>query len=751
MKNNNDEWIDSGARWISKADSQTTSNLYLEFARRFDYHGGLPLTIDITAVSQYQLAINGQIVGRGPAVSNQTLYYFDRYVLDSADLQPGTNLITVLLFHDGCLTDTEQKFEYGEPGLLLKVYTDELLCVSDPSWRVRQSLVYSPLASMVSHWGGYKTYYHAEREDDWQTLAFDHATWEAAVEVAEAVSSGFVSNLILLDIPFLETVLIDPLQIIDLSANGGQIDALDATLPVPYRAGITFKAGLPFATPSITLDFGCMVVGYPEITVKGGCIYEVWYGETLDLLRLDVVRAPQGGTCQLFQRRSFRFIKINFIALDGAVTLDRIVQHQTWYAYHEEGGVASSDDRLNTIIDISKVTVRINSSYHYEDCPMREQALWIFDMRSMSLVNYYHYYNPELTAKCLRQMFALQREDGSIVSLGPKQAGLLMLDFCLHLVATLTEYYQHTGDVGLVQELYPYVRKLHTFITQFRDDDGLLDSDKLPEVAVFLDWSATIQKRGKTLILNALYKRYLEDVALLANLVEEPESGAALLTEATGLKDKLHQTFFWAEKGLYRDAWRFGEPLNGISQQANIAALYADIVPHDQISSVLDKAWNDYPQPFAPAYYLTIFEALARIGRTDLIHDSIKTYWGAMLDRGATTWWEVFDPTTPAWSYPHPFLGNTPTFEMDWIPISTCHGWSSIPAYAVVRYLLGVDLSQLHRNTIIIRPGQPYAMGNVRFSLPLPGGQLDLAYELDGDRWRVEIRHQPEGITIICE
>jgi hypothetical protein len=192
-------------------------------------------------------------------------------------------------------------------------------------------------------------------------------------------------------------------------------------------------------------------------------------------------------------------------------------------------------------------------------------------------------------------------------------------------------------------------------------------------------------------------------------------------------------------------------PVPIVSLQANLAALYAGLVPPSRVDSLLKTIWEspEYPRPFGPSYYLIVLEALEAAGRQDAIWPVIRDYWGAMLERGATTWWEVFDPSTPAWSYPHTFLGNTATFECDWIPISACHGWSNVPGYAIPRYLLGVNLSQLCEKRIVVRPFLPPHWKRISYAVPVAGGMLRLHFHQRGGETRVEVLECPDGIEIV--
>jgi hypothetical protein len=226
---------------------------------------------------------------------------------------------------------------------------------------------------------------------------------------------------------------------------------------------------------------------------------------------------------------------------------------------------------------------------------------------------------------------------------------------------------------------------------------------------------------------------------------------AAYRKEANHVKQTVNALLFDSNVGLYRDTYCNGELLEGISQQANMASIYAGICPEERIADVLDKVWysGDYPRPFGPSFYVLVVDALHRVGKQGALPELFDSYWGEMLRRGATTWWEVFDPTTPAWSYPHPFLGNTPTYELDWIPISACHGWSGIPGYSIPRHLLGVDLSQVHANRIVVDPGIPGLIESVRYAVPVRGSLLDLSFEGDGERYRITVHTAPEGLELI--
>jgi hypothetical protein len=86
---------------------------------------------------------------------------------------------------------------------------------------------------------------------------------------------------------------------------------------------------------------------------------------------------------------------------------------------------------------------------------------------------------------------------------------------------------------------------------------------------------------------------------------------------------------------------------------------------------------------------------LARRGRAHEVLERIEGLYGWLLDQGATTWWENFDPR---WS--------------------RCHQWSGTPTWLLSRMLLGLWVEPDGGLRLELLAGERGASGR----LPLPGG-----------------------------
>ena len=77
-----------------------------------------------------------------------------------------------------------------------------------------------------------------------------------------------------------------------------------------------------------------------------------------------------------------------------------------------------------------------------------------------------------------------------------------------------------------------------------------------------------------------------------------------------------------------------------------------------------------------PYMYHHFIEALFQSGLPDLAKKYLQGYWGRMLEDGADTFYELYDPENKAASPYGDRLAN-----------SFCHAWSGTPAYFIRKYM----------------------------------------------------------------
>ena len=124
--------------------------------------------------------------------------------------------------------------------------------------------------------------------------------------------------------------------------------------------------------------------------------------------------------------------------------------------------------------------------------------------------------------------------------------------------------------------------------------------------------------------------------------------------------------------------------------------------------------------------------------------DCVREYWGAMLDLGATTFWEDFDinwakncskldEILPEDSQKTDIHGDFGGYCYEGYRHSLCHGWASGPAPFLMEYVLGVKPLEEGCKKVLISP----SLGNLEYAkgtVPTPYGliKISLKRETDG-------------------
>ena len=108
-------------------------------------------------------------------------------------------------------------------------------------------------------------------------------------------------------------------------------------------------------------------------------------------------------------------------------------------------------------------------------------------------------------------------------------------------------------------------------------------------------------------------------------------------------------------------------------------------------------------------------EALCAMKEQDYVLKEMKDYWGGMLNLGATSFWEKYDPAESGTA--HLAMYGRPFGK------SLCHAWGASPVYLLGRYYLGVQPTSAGYATYTVEP----VLGGLEWmegSVPTPKGDV---------------------------
>lgn len=371
------------------------------------------------------------------------------------------------------------------------------------------------------------------------------------------------------------------------------------------------------------------------------------------------------------------------------------------------------DELLNKIWSVAEHTFRLCSGIFFIDGIKRDKWIWSGDAYQSFFVNQYLMADKDIDQ---RTLLALRGNDSLNMHINA------ILDYSLFWILGVKVHYEAYGDLKFLQQIYPKMCSLMEFCERQTDEHGFIYGRK--QDWVYIDW-ADLDKEGalcaEQMLFAACWNAMGEVGKLLGMKVETYRRKYQKLTENI-------QRFFWdEEKGAYIDSFHSGK--RHITRHANIFAVLfeiADIKKKKQIiENVIEN--DDIPAITTPYFKFYELDVLCQAERFETVFQRIRQYWGGMLERGAVTFWEEYDPETSV----------EKQYDMygDKFGKSLCHAWSASPIYLLAKYFIGLQIEEAGGNKFLLKPQLEF-FNTLDCTLPI--GQGDIHIIWDGKTLSVE-------------
>ncbi|MDO4274040.1 MAG: cellobiose phosphorylase [Eubacteriales bacterium] len=506
-------------------------------------------------------------------------------------------------------------------------------------------------------------------------------------EMKRLVNAGFIEKAQRCR-PRLKSSVKAPLRIVAISSKGDTAEIQeksDGRMLPRYSLG---------KGESLCLDFGTHYVGY--VTLKFNSVgspqdapaflrlkFAEVPGEILDdsgdyhgwisrgwiqeeFIHLDVLPAE----VRLPRRYAFRYLEI--LALDTSKKWKLVVEEAKLSAVSAADPEAvfpfHTQDKL--LKDIDRVSVRTLANCMqdvFEDGPKRDRRLWIGDLRLQALANYETFRDYKLVKRCLYLFAGLTRDDGRVGACVFTEPDYIVddtffFDYSLFFVPVLYDYYMESGDEDTLKELWPCAKRQIELASQEFGTTHVVREMEANDC--FLDWKAGLDKQAGA---QAVYIYCVRRGACLARILGCTDEASRLEREAEE-KAAAAMKYLWdGTKGMFisgRD--------RQISYASQVWMVLAEVVKGKEARELLNRLDEEKPEmgmvtPYMNHHYV---EALLLCGEEKKALDYIKYYWGGMVEGGADTFWELYNPENREES---PYGSR--------IVNSYCHAWSCTPAF----------------------------------------------------------------------
>jgi alpha-L-rhamnosidase len=440
---------------------------------------------------------------------------------------------------------------------------------------------------------------------------------------------------------------------------------------------------------TLILDFGRHVVGYLQGEVQGKTSILIETAEVLAELGdswdqyppvFDNGYIPSKGwtsnlnienNWRLEDRRAFRYARIIIHdALDKVFFSSIYCDEVSIIPFENIRPLNDFGSRMKQIDLVSQYTLRNCMQEVFEDGPKRDQRLWLGDLRLQASSAALLYKSDSLIKRCLLLFAGMQRADGFLPAciftdsgINPEIGDEMIPDYAMLFGSVLLDYSKSTNDWQLASELYPLAHQQVMLVC-----NSWLDSEyrlQIPDsVWAFIDWNKKLNRQAAEQA-TAIYS--IKAIMELATHLGKKEDLIELRTLTKRLTNSSLKNFYDREKGLFVSG-----PQKQISWATQIWMILAGVVDQQAGAKILSKLNNQSGaiEPDTPYLMHHLVQAYLLCGMDIQAYQLIDSYWGGMVDKGADTFWEVYDPKD---AFKSPY--NSHLFN------SYCHAWSCTPSW----------------------------------------------------------------------
>lgn len=396
-----------------------------------------------------------------------------------------------------------------------------------------------------------------------------------------------------------------------------------------------------------------------------------------------------------YGQTGFRFLCLEFNG--GTYRIKNVYAKSVTEKHDVIGSFSCDDERLNEIYRAAQKTLLLClQGGMIWDGIKRDRLVWIGDLHPETLGLLYTLSDRENVLNCV---------DFGVKETPPSDWMNGHVSYSFWWILVLSDYFRFTGDREKVGLYVDYLAKLIENTNKKVGENG--DAD-FPNY--FLDWATSGTQDahfGCFTLLKIAAKRGAE---LLRTFGKSDFYANEIIRKLSGLK--------------------FEVPF---AKQAAAIDYLAESLDEKTAAGILSRGSAEGMSAFMSYYILT---AAKKTCGAEVAVNMLKEYYGGMLDKGATTFWEDFDVE---WIKDSGRIDELPEegqkdihgdygkYCYTGFRHSLCHGWSCGPIAFLTETILGVSVSDGGK-TVTIAPvlcGLEFAKGGI----PSPFGKIEIFHK----------------------
>ncbi len=496
--------------------------------------------------------------------------------------------------------------------------------------------------------------------------------------------------------PELYSKIIEPVHVVEINEDGSSYQ----NLKMIRVSGMDeyYQSPLKSKRNDLIIDFGGHMVGRIQFVIKPtlpahapvqlkftfgeapselkesfndyqGTLSKAWLQEEI----ITVHTMPD--TVILPHRYAFRYLKIEHMASAGDMDfyiIDIFCESVSSASLDLGETSRKISPEFVKISDVSIKTLQDCMQTVFEDGPKRDRRIWIGDFKLQALANYYSFQNTDLVKRGLYLFAATASKEGLVYGTvfeqpWPHPQEHLPIDYCLLYNTILTDYYEATGDLETIEDLWIVARQQVLQIMPYINEKGIIEAS--PDWWTFIDWNEELDKQTS---LQGIAIYTLNKIWELAKILKKQDEIPHLPILIESMKEGVLENYYDQKTGLFTSS--SSKQVSTASQTWMI--LSGTVSPADG-KLLLGKmiGLKELIKPVSPYLYHYVVEAMITCSMYQEARELLQQYWGGMISKGADTFWEVYDPEND-------YLLPYGSIQMN----SYCHAWSCTPVYFIRKY-----------------------------------------------------------------
>ena len=396
-----------------------------------------------------------------------------------------------------------------------------------------------------------------------------------------------------------------------------------------------------------------------------------------------------------FGQTGFRFVRIELLS-DTPAIVQNIVAVSHLPAFEKEAEIVTNDAQLNQIIKTAAYTLKLCFQKGYIwDGIKRDRLVWCGDLHQEVITSLYLFGDNENVKNSLlflRKTMELQEntdEEWKWINWIPSYSAWWVINLC--------DYCTFTGNQEFFRENREYALEILKQFDALISENGEVSLTVENDLEYFLDWPSCGHPDaviGVSALLLWMAQKFVK--------LEKNENAESIIRKLSGCVEKE----------------------TSLKQVRAFQVLAGRNHPEEDLQLFIEDGAKGI-STFMAYYILT---AMAKTGGTQML-EMLKQYYGGMLEKGATTFWEDFDI---AWlenssridEFPKEgekdIHGDFGKFCYEQFRHSLCHGWSSGVLAFIVEHIIGLRIEEGGEKISVT----PHLMGltEIEAKIPLKNG-----------------------------